>query len=288
MFKNTNRSRSGLSHAERIGIFYLIGLIAALIWLKTFSWNREPVPVLDPGRLEALRCELQDLAYQDSLRRLPKVYPFNPNFLTDAKGYRFGMSILQRDRLKAYRAEGNWIRSSRQFQEVTGVPDSILEKMQPYFKFPPLVRPNLGVSGIRLSKSAKKDINQASMEHLKAVNGIGHTFAQRILAHRAKQGPFPSDRALYEVRGVRPEAIDSLLVYFQVHHPEEEVMLVLGQATASDLATIPGVDFQLAKRIWEFHRLRGGVSHMHELGKIEGMTPNKLRRIELYLKVEKR
>lgn len=288
MFKNTSRSRSVLSKTERIGILYLIGFVLALILIKELpSQSGEEANKMDPARMEALRCQLEDLAYQDSLARLPKIYPFNPNFMTDAKGYQFGMTMTERDRLKQFRARGKWIRSAAQFKAVTGVSDSVLMGMQPYFKFPVWTQSaKAGKPRIRLDKTVKIDINNASKEALMAVYGVGEVFADRLLAYTKENGPFPNNRSLYEVYGVRPEAIDSLLLYFEVKDPKPALKLDALRATASDLATIPGVDFDLAKRMWEFVRLRGGLVDLQEFLKIEGMTVNKLRRIELYLKVE--
>jgi len=288
MYDKKNRSRSVLSQAERIGIFWLIGFILAFIALKTIRFSRDvPIASVSPERMQALVCELQDLAYQDSLRRVPSIYPFNPNFISASKAYQFGMSIAAQERLAQFRAAGKWIRSAQQFKEVTAVPDSVLIKMQPYFKFPAWTQnDNTRAPRLVLSKARKRDVNTATKEELIAVYGIGDRSAERIMEARAQRGRFLNNRGLYEVWGVRAEAIDTLLLYFTVINPEPIDMIDLHQASASDLATIPGVDFELAKKIWEFTRLRGGVNELEDFLKIEGMSPDKLRRIELYLKVE--
>ena len=60
----------------------------------------------------------------------------------------------------------------------------------------------------------------------------------------------------------------------------------LNSISASDVATIPGISFDLAKRIWEYRILNEGIKSFSELEHIEGLTKRKLQGIELYLKLE--
>ena len=75
----------------------------------------------------------------DSLRALATafkkdtIYPFNPNFITDYKGFKLGLTPEQIDRLQAFRAQNRYVNSAREFQQVTGVSDSLLAKIAPSF-----------------------------------------------------------------------------------------------------------------------------------------------------------
>ena len=60
----------------------------------------------------------------------------------------------------------------------------------------------------------------------------------------------------------------------------------LNKISASDIATVPGISFELAKRIWEFRILNERIVDFIELKKIEGITERKLQGIQLYLKLE--
>ena len=84
------------------------------------------------------------LAFQteiDSLKQIkhdyiPKIYPFNPNFITDFKGQKLGMSVAEIDRLLAFRKTNKYVNTPEDFQKVTKISDSLLNTMVPYFKFP--------------------------------------------------------------------------------------------------------------------------------------------------------
>jgi hypothetical protein len=53
------------------------------------------------------------------------LYPFNPNFITDFKGYKLGMSVQEIDLLE-YRKGNKYVNSPKEFQAVTQVSDSLL------------------------------------------------------------------------------------------------------------------------------------------------------------------
>jgi hypothetical protein len=61
-----------------------------------------------------------------------KVYPFNPNFITDYKGYKLGMSVQEIDRLLKYRKGNKYVNSPKEFQAVTQVSDSLLNVITPF------------------------------------------------------------------------------------------------------------------------------------------------------------
>ncbi|SFN76358.1 hypothetical protein SAMN05421741_11072 [Paenimyroides ummariense] len=76
----------------------------------------------------------------DSLKQLAfKKYdlqPFNPNFITDYKGFKLGMTTAEIDKLLKFRSTGKYVNSTAEFQQVTGVSKETLDKISPYFKFP--------------------------------------------------------------------------------------------------------------------------------------------------------
>jgi hypothetical protein len=47
-----------------------------------------------------------------------KVYPFNPNFITDYKGYKLGMSVQEIDRLLEYRKGNKYVNSQKNFKQL--------------------------------------------------------------------------------------------------------------------------------------------------------------------------
>ena len=80
--------------------------------------------------------------------------------------------------------------------------------------------------------------------------------------------------------------VQRTLNLFTVKTPKAIAKINVNTASASDISTIPGISFEMAKKIWEFRRLREKLTSIQELDKIEGMTERKLQLIHLYLSVE--
>src|SRR5690554_4788236 len=131
------KSHFTFNRQQRSGILFLLMLIVSLLcvyWFVDFSEE----DVLDTSSIEilAIQKELDSLRLVAIENKKPKTYPFNPNYLTDYRGYVLGMTNDEIDRLLKFRKEGKWINSTADFKNVTQVSDSLLDELSPYFKFP--------------------------------------------------------------------------------------------------------------------------------------------------------
>ena len=93
----------------------------------------------------ALQSDIDTLKVRQA-KKAYKIYPFNPNYITDYKGYVLGMSTEEIDRLHQFRETNKYVNSAEDFQEVTKVSDSLLAAISPYFKFPDWVKNKKGNS----------------------------------------------------------------------------------------------------------------------------------------------
>lgn len=291
MEKNFLRSHWTFSRSEQSGILILILLIAVLTYFNYFYPLPDPV-MMDVSSPHILRLqnEMDSLRDVELKNREPKLYPFNPNFITDFKAYTLGMTPKQLDALKTFREGGNWIRSAAEFQKVTGVDEQWLDSISVYFKFPNWVTSPIKTKSFKkdavLSFQQKTDLNTATSEALQKVYGIGPALSERILKYRSKLGGFTDDVQLYFVYGLDATVVDKLLDQFTVKTPKEIARININKASAADIATIPGISFSLAKDIWEFVRLRDGLHDLNELTKFEAITARKLALIQLYLSTD--
>jgi len=279
--------------SQRNGILFLLLLVSGFAVINNYiDFTTENL--LDTNSKEVLAVQKE----LDSIRTLliesnqPKIHPFNPNFITDFKGYKLGMSSEEIDRLLDYRKQNKWINSKEDFKKVTKVSDSFLDQISSYFKFPDWIsNPKPKYSDWRKgfkekTFDQKTDLNSATQLELKKVNGIGEALSKRIIDYRDKLGGFTNDIQLYEVYGLDYQLTDKVRNDFTVKTPKEIIKMNLNKISASDIATVPGISFELAKRIWEFRVLNERIVDFIELKKIEGLTERKLQGIQLYLKLE--
>ena len=293
MQKINLKSQFHLNQGERIGILFLVVTLLVFGYVNFFvSFDEESTLDIDSPEIEALHRKIDSLRCVEIENRKPKSYPFNPNFLTDYKAYTFGMSPQSYDRFKAFRTQNKWVNSKKEFQQVTGISDSLLNVMSPYFKFPDWVthpKPKYRSKSRLYSKIAeeeKQDLNTATVEMLQSVPGIGTYFSKRIVQLRNKLGGFFAIEELHSVWGLKPDVIEKVGYQFAVKTPRPMVKLDINTSSASDLATLPGISFELGKDIWEFVRVRDGIDSLEELAKIEQLSEGQLQLIRLYLFVE--
>ena len=120
------KSHFKFSKSQRNGIFLLIFFIIILQCVYFFVDVTDVDYSVNTDELKAFEKEIDSLKVIELDKRAPKIYPFNPNYITDYKGYTLGMSNEEIDRLLKFRNNGDWINSVKQFQEVTQVSDSLL------------------------------------------------------------------------------------------------------------------------------------------------------------------
>ena len=291
------RSQLSFSRQQQLGILSLLVIILGLLQILYFV-DIPDDEIIDTTSAEIvlLQKEMDSLRTVELVSRLPKIYAFNPNFITDYKAYTLGMSAKEIDRLLAFRKEGRWINSVADFKKVTQISDSLLDEISPYFKFPDWVNnPNIKFNAESKKEntgydakafSQKIDLNIATEEELQLVSGVGAAISKRIIAYREKMQGFVDDSQVFEVYGLQEDVGYRVLNLFTVKTPRQLQKIPINKATASDISTIPGISFELAKSIWEYRILHEKVHSFDELAKIEGLTPRKLILIQLYLSID--
>ena len=287
------RSHLAFNRSQRVGIILLLVVFIGLLYIQFFvSFSEEKTFDISSPRIVAWQKQMDSLRLKGVEINKPKIYPFNPNFISDYKAYTLGIAPEAYDRLKTFRERDQWINSVSDFKRVTQVSDSILEKISPYFKFPEWVNSPKPKNKIftsvtsELPYSKKIDLNMATLDELQHINGIGEALSKRIVQQREKLGGFSNDQQLHTIWGLKQEVVHRIMLQFTVKTPTQIDKMNINKSSASDLATIPGVSFESGKKIWEFVRLREGIKELSELLKIEGFTPRQLQVFELYLYAE--
>lgn len=244
------------------------------------------------------QAEIDALKAKGSNRK-DTIYPFNPNYISDHKGYALGMSIAEIDRLHTFRKTGKFVNSADDFQNVTRVSDDLLAKISPYFKFPDWVNqknrkqekldaePAFAKPGKPYAKEEEKivriDINDALEEDLVKVYGIGPAFAKKILRRRAELGAFGSMDQMDDFTDLSPEAVKGLKKSFFVGATPDVTKLNVNSASLQQLSRFPYFNKGLAKAIITKRSMNGKITSIDELSKINDFPVDKIKIIALYL-----
>jgi DNA uptake protein ComE-like DNA-binding protein len=281
------------SKSHRTGLLVLLILIVVLQTIYFFVDFGSPIKTnSEKEKWLAFQTEI------DSLKELAKyegtrLYPFNPNYISDYKGYKLGMSVQEIDRLLAYRKQNKFVNSADEFQKVTGISDSLLKTMVSYFKFPDWVnqkRKSYSNSAsdtfVTFSKKKKiniQDINTAGSEDLEKIFGIGEVTAKRILSFKERFGAFVSMEQLNDIWGLSAEVVANLQEHFEIKTLTGIKKLDINNASINELAQFPYFKYALAKQIVIYRSMNGPIVETADLTKIKGMPNDKIKIIALYL-----
>ncbi len=287
---NPIKSHFVFSKAQRSGIFILLFVIVALQVVCYYIERPSPIAHVDQEALRRYEAEIDSLRHVALKRQTPKTYPFNPNYITDYKGSLLGLTPLQIDRLLAFRKANQWIQNANDFQKVTGVSDTLLQQLQPYFKFP---KPRFKTTSVSKHQAkidvpvVKHDLNKATAEELQKVYGIGAVLSQRIIRYRDKVGGRFAHRAeLYEVYGLTAEVIERITTKFEIQTPRAIKQHDLNTATVDELVTIKYIDYDSAYAIVSYRTLHEGFKSLAELSKVKEIPISKIDLIKLSLQIK--
>lgn len=294
------------TRGQRTGVLALL-LLVVVIQVSYYLFSSNDFSTTS----QTTRQEKDWLALQpkiDSLKSLAgekrdTIYPFNPNFISDYKGYTLGLSLAEIKRLHDFRKTGKYVNSAEDFQDVTKVSDVQLAKISPYFKFPDWVSKKEKSSKIayvdfddkkfdksfgKSEKSDKKnlvkiDLNTALEEDLDKVYGIGPAFAKKILRKRAQLGAFVSMEQMDEFTEFSPEAINGLRHKFMIGPQPEVIKVNINTASLNQLSYFPYFNRSIAKSVITRRSMKGKISNIEELLDINDFPVDKVKIIALYL-----
>ena len=259
--------------------------------IKTQSSQGEQKEILDVTS-QHLIDSLKQLAL---IKEVPTIYPFNPNFITDYKGYTLGMSPQEIDRLLKFREEGKYVNSATEFQEITKVSDSLLSSISTYFKFPEWtqkrnkVETSAAIHYKKRQPAERKeitDLNQVTLEQLKRVYGIGDKLSARIVKFRDRLGGFLVNEQLYDVYGLDAQVVERILKRYQVLNPPKIKRINVNTATASEIAQLIYINRSQAEEIVRYREENGSFSSLNEMTSMFNVSKEKIDRIGLYLSFE--
>lgn len=277
-----------------LGIIIII--LQILIYADVFSEDK-PIDN-NQSELFAFQKQIDSLKLVEIENRKPKIYPFNPNYISDFKGEQLGMSLEEIDRLLAFRKMNKFVNSKKEFQNVTKVSDSLLNKISPYFKFPDwVVKQNQAKNSSsqysdktfykkKEIKISTTDINKATAEDFKAINGIGPAFSERIIKYRSKLQGFTFINQLYEVWGLEKEVADKVLAVFKIQQKPIIKKININTVEFKELLKNPYIDYELCKKIFNYRDEVAELQNISELKNIKDFPLDKYDRIVLYLLAE--
>lgn len=286
-FRFTKDQRKGV-----VALFILVLVFQAGYFVITsFDFKTDKEKSQEEKAWLSLQSKIDALKLEKSGKK-DTVYPFNPNYISDYKGYTLGMTVAEIDRLHKFRNSGKFINTAQEFKNITEVPDSVYKKIAPYFKFPKFDDRNKKEAIIykedkrQVEKEKEEvviDINTATEEDLIKVYGVGPYYAKAILRRRALLGSFVSMDQMLDFKDLSTEAVAGLRKKFRIEGTPKTIKININDASLSQLSYFPYFSKNLARAILTQRSMNGKISGITELLEINGFPVDKHKIIALYL-----
>ncbi len=259
-----------------------------MVFLQGASWGLPRLLGWDTHQNLVQPDTLQQAVLDRLKEQLPKgsawsLRPLDPNRIEDFQGYLLGIPHPALDSLYAFRSAGGVLYNLGQFKEISGLPDSLLERVRPYLKFPPAGLPASGRS--RKHNPVGTDLNKATASELQVVSGIGPVLSRRIVRFRDALGGFLDASQLYDVYGLDPAVARRVIKTFPLTSLPEIERVSLNEGTVSQLAGLLYLTRDMAEAIVARRERLGPYQSLEELREVESIPRDKIDRIALYLRL---
>lgn len=219
---------------QRNGVFFLTTLIVLLqvvYFFVDFSSGKKVKE--NTKELLFFQNKIDSLKAIEIERRKFKIYKFNPNYISDFKGEQLGMSLGEIDRLHAYRKQGRFVNSANEFQQVTQMSDSLINKISPNFKFPDWVvqKEKRRVKLINSIKATDKEevieekqskekiipinINTATFKEVLKIPYVDYALCKSIFDYRDEVAELQDISEIKNIAGFPIDKYDRIVLYLK-------------------------------------------------------------------------
>lgn len=181
--------------------------------------------------------------------------------------------------IMAYREEGNVFRNYKDLHEIEGFGSARVENLRPHVRYGEenYEEPS---GGGGTSTGGTIDVNEASVDQLETLDGVGGVTAQRMVDYREQNDSFRSAEDLKAVPGLGDKTVDNFLDQIKElpggsggDGGSSVGTVNVNSAGSDELETLPGIGPVTAEAIIEYREENGDFTSMDDLDAVSGIGP---------------
>lgn len=280
--------------SDHKALLFLLVVAIGIMALFSIVMHRSPLPE-EGDMADSLEVKHESsLVYDDAEPQTVHLQSFDPNTADSTTLLSLGLSPYMVRSVYRYRAKGGIFRTPEDVARIPGMTQKQYRELLPYVHISDDYRPATELVGDRhfqhspsesaeqypkkIGQNERLSVNSADTTQLRQVPGIGSYYARKIVDLRRRLGGFVSLSQLLQIEGFPESALQYLTI------PDGGITrLNINRATFRQLSTHPYIGYERTKQIFEYRRLKGKITSLHQLTLLPGFTEKEIEQMEPYI-----
>ena len=301
-----------LSNSARRGLLVLEWLIIlVVIGVCVFTWQKPKTENAQKVEQTFLKKKKQNAAASYAVaEEKVETFPFDPNTADSTTLLRLGLAPWQVRAVYKYRAKHGRYHTPEDFKWLPGMTYELWERLGPQVRIArqfqyideadkrssyadrsssvseksertsiPQNKDSVSERSRKFETVTQVDINTADTTELMRIPGIGSYRSGKIVEYRRKLGGFIHAEQVMEACDLPDEVLQWVRVNAAV--PVRKVNV--NKLSLQRLMNHPYITFYQARAIVEYRKAHGDLKGVEDLKGLEGFTPLKIEKLQLYL-----
>ncbi len=269
---------------ERAGIFILLAIILAFLWMPHYYRVKRSPVLVDTALLKLFQSSeminAKSVKVDTSSRILPtRYFYFDPNSISENEWQELGLRQKTIRTILNYTNKGGRFKTPADIRKIWGLEKTTADALIPYIRIHPKRNPKLyngDTSRFNQPRFLTKtsfspvDINAASVLDWEQLPGIGPILAARIIKFRDKLGGFSSVEQVKLTYGIKDSVFQVILPLLKLNTIATSEMtnkISINLATANAMKE-KGIPSDIANAIVNYRKQYGLFKYLSDLKKI--------------------
>ena len=218
-----------------------------------------------------------DSAATDTQLKNPVMFPFDPNALSLAQWKQLGLSGRQAAVILHFESKGGRFYRKEDLKKIYAITPADYSRLEPYINIP-----GSAIEIKKLKPGETLELNTSDSAKLTELNGVGPSFATRIIRYRDRLGGFYRKEQLQEIYGidsVKYQAISNAVTV----NPRLVKKIAINTISFDQLRLFPYFTYKQVNAIIQYRAQHGNYRSVEDMKNIAILDEQTIQKIQPYL-----